>query len=118
MKISSKSKKKTFVAAIFSILFALGTSHCANLGQPQGLGPTGLLYASYSLGLSERNLPKLPLKKGKSCVKRYGFFFTSGNASIGSAANTSGIVEIYRIEKEATNYLSLYSSLCTIVWGI
>ncbi|MBM9548145.1 TRL-like family protein [Leptospira sp. 201903074] len=100
------------------VLMGIFTTGCANLGQPQGLGPTGLLYASYSLGLSERNLPKLPLKKGKACVKRYGFLFTSGNASIGSAANAGGIVDIYRIEKEATNYLSLYSSLCTVVWGI
>ncbi|PKA11792.1 TRL domain-containing protein [Leptospira meyeri] len=118
MKINSNSKRKKFIAAILAIFFNLWVNNCANFGQPQGIGPTGLLYASYSLGLSERNLPKLPLKKGKSCVKRYGFFFTSGNASIGSAANTSGIVEIYRIEKEATNYLSLYSSLCTVVWGI
>ncbi|EOQ97146.1 TRL-like family protein [Leptospira wolbachii serovar Codice str. CDC] len=104
----------------FGFLVSVGsfTAGCVNLGQPQGLGPTGLLYASYSLGLSERNLPKLPLKKGKACVKRYGFFFTSGNASIGSAANAGGIVDIYRIEKEATNYLSLYSSLCTVVSGI
>ncbi|XDD54174.1 TRL domain-containing protein [Leptospira sp. WS4.C2] len=100
------------------ILFGSFSTSCVNLGQPQGLGPTGLLYASYSLGLSERNLPKLPLKKGKACVKRYGFFFTTGNASIGSAANAGGIGDIYRIEKEATNYLSLYSSLCTVVWGI
>ncbi|PJZ83487.1 TRL domain-containing protein [Leptospira harrisiae] len=118
MKFSSKFKKTTFNAIILLIFLGIGITNCINLGQPQGLGPTGLIYASYSLGLSERSLPKLPLKKGKSCVKRYGFFFTSGNASIGAAANVSGIVEIYRIEKEATNYLSLYSSLCTVVWGI
>ncbi|EMY70276.1 TRL domain-containing protein [Leptospira vanthielii] len=102
----------------FIVLLGIFTTGCVNLGQPQGLGPTGLFYASYSLGLSERNLPKLPLKKGKACIKRYGFLFTSGNASIGTAANAGGIVDIYRIEKEATNYLSLYSSLCTVVWGI
>ncbi|MCW7491491.1 TRL-like family protein [Leptospira sp. 2 VSF19] len=101
-----------------AVFICLSITHCVNLGQPQGLGPTGILYASYSLGLSERNLPKLPLKKGKACVKRYGFLFTSGDASISEAANASGIVDIYRIEKEATNYLSLYSSLCTVVWGI
>lgn len=100
------------------VLIGFFINGCVNLGQPQGLGPTGLLYASYSLGLSERNLPKQPLKTGKACVKRYGFLFTSGNASIGTAASAGGIVDIYRIEKEATNYLSLYSSLCTVVWGI
>lgn len=118
MKISSKLKKKTLIVASLLSFFGFGSSYCVNLGQPQGLGPTGIFYASYSLGLSERNLPKLPLKKGKACVKRYGIFFTTGNASIGEAANASGIMDIYRIEKEATNYLSLYSSLCTVVWGI
>ncbi|TGL86652.1 TRL-like family protein [Leptospira congkakensis] len=117
MKLNFKLKTKSLVILV-SIALTLSICNCINLGQPQGLGPTGLLYASYSLGLSERNLPKLPLKKGKSCVKRYGFFFTSGNASIESAANAGEILDIYRIEKEATNYLSLYSSLCTVVWGI
>lgn len=107
----------SWTLTVLVLLSFLATS-CVNLGQPQGLGPTGILYASYSLGLSERNLPKSSLKKGKACVKRYGFFFTTGNASIGSAASAGGIVDIYRIEKEATNYLSLYSSLCTLVWGL
>ncbi|PJZ46948.1 TRL domain-containing protein [Leptospira brenneri] len=117
MKLNCKIKTKSFTLLLSGFLSIFFTN-CVNLGQPQGLGPTGLLYASYSLGLSERNLPKLPLKKGKACVKRYGFFFTTGNASIGSAANSGGIVDIYRIDKEATNYLSIYSSLCTVVWGI
>ncbi len=117
MNLISLPNKKSFLLLGFIIL-TLSINNCVNLGQPQGLGPTGILYASYSLGLSERNLPKLPLKKGKSCVKRYGFFFTSGNASIESAASAGEILDIYRIEKEATNYLSLYSSLCTVVWGI
>ncbi|TGL44200.1 TRL domain-containing protein [Leptospira perdikensis] len=115
-----KTKLISLSSSTLGVLFLLCSfsTSCLNLGQPQGLGPTGLLYASYSLGLSERNLPKFPLKKGKACVKRYGFFFTSGNASISSAANAGGIVDIYRIEKEATNYLSLYSSLCTVVSGL
>ncbi|MCW7457535.1 TRL-like family protein [Leptospira bandrabouensis] len=117
MKKDSRFISKSFVVLV-SLILAFLLTQCVNLGQPQGLGPTGILYASYSLGLSERNLPKLPLKKGKACVKRYGIFFTTGNASIGEAANASGIMDIYRIEKEATNYLSLYSSLCTVVWGI
>lgn len=117
MKKDSRFISKSF-AVLVSFILGFFLTQCVNLGQPQGLGPTGILYASYSLGLSERNLPKLPLKKGKACVKRYGIFFTTGNASISEAANASGIVDIYRIEKEATNYLSLYSSLCTVVWGI
>ncbi|TGM46979.1 TRL-like family protein [Leptospira biflexa] len=91
---------------------------CANLGQPQGLGPTGILYASYTLALSERPLPKQKLKQGKSCLKRMGILYVTGDASIESATKNASIREVFRIEKEATNYLSLYSTLCTVVWGI
>ncbi|EOQ89708.1 TRL-like family protein [Leptospira yanagawae serovar Saopaulo str. Sao Paulo = ATCC 700523] len=108
-------KIQIFWAFSFFIIFH---SSCANFGQPQGIGPTGLLYASYTLAVSERPLPKQPLKVGKSCLKRIGFFYVTGDASISAAASVGNIQEVFRIEKEATNYLSLYSTLCTVVGGI
>ncbi|TGL50420.1 TRL-like family protein [Leptospira kemamanensis] len=108
--------KKLFCCFVFLLLGF--TISCANLGQPQGLGPTGFLYASYTLAVSERPLPKQTLKQGKSCLKRIGFFYVTGDASITAAASDGNIQEVFRIEKEASNYLSLYSTLCTIVWGI
>ncbi|XDD42729.1 TRL domain-containing protein [Leptospira sp. WS60.C2] len=113
-----KTKLRSFFVPLW-IGLILGNMHsCANLGQPQGLGPSGLLYASYSLAVSERPLPKQPLKTGKACLKRIGFFYVTGDGSILSAAKNGEIQEVFRIEKEATNYLSLYSTLCTVVWGI
>ncbi|XDD46452.1 TRL domain-containing protein [Leptospira sp. WS39.C2] len=112
--------KKTFqnIKVYFFISSFIGlTSSCVNLGQPQGLGPTGILYASYTLAVSERPLTKQALKRGKACLKRIGFFYVTGDGSILSATEEGGIQEVFRIEKEATNYLSLYSTLCTIVWG-
>ncbi|GBF43486.1 TRL-like family protein [Leptospira ellinghausenii] len=114
MNVKLKSNQFYFVYFLFLSYF----SSCANLGQPQGLGPTGLLYASYTLAVSERPLPKQTLKQGKACLKRIGFFYVTGDGSILSAAQEGGILEVFRIEKEATNYLSLYSTLCTVVWGI
>ncbi|TGL65527.1 TRL domain-containing protein [Leptospira jelokensis] len=108
--------KFQFYCAIFFLILFL--SSCANFGQPQGIGPTGLFYASYTLAVSERPLPKQPLKVGKSCLKRIGFFYVTGDASISAAASVGNIQEVFRIEKEATNYLSLYSTLCTVVGGI
>ncbi|MGV3667207.1 MAG: TRL domain-containing protein [Leptospira bouyouniensis] len=113
--------KQKLLKHISNVLFGLTIGSfisCANIGQPQGIGPTGLIYASYTLALSERPLPKQTLKQGKACLKRYGFFYVTGDGSIHSAAENAGIQEIFRIEKEATNYLSLYSTLCTVVWGI
>ncbi|ABZ99481.1 Hypothetical protein LEPBI_I3420 [Leptospira biflexa serovar Patoc strain 'Patoc 1 (Paris)'] len=62
--------------------------------------------------------PKQTLKQGKSCLKRMGILYVTGDASIESATKNASIREVFRIEKEATNYLSLYSTLCTVVWGI
>jgi hypothetical protein len=90
---------------------------CVNLGNPQGIGPTGLLYSHYHLGYSENKSPDLPSKTGKACVKRYAFLFTAGDASIQAAANSGNITEIKSTDKEAFNVLMLYSSLCTIVRG-
>lgn len=99
------------------LLFPIFLSQCINFGHPQGLGPSGFFYASYTLGVSERKLTGNQMKKGKACVERIVFFYAKGNASIQAAANQGKIQEIFRIEKEANNYFSLYSELCTIVWG-
>jgi hypothetical protein len=110
-------RSKRFIFILFT-LFGLSVTQCANLSlNPQGLGPTGIIFSHYELGVSERKLTGVPLKKGKSCVQRIGFFYTRGNASIQSAANQGNIKEVFRINKEVLNVLSLYTELCTIVWG-
>lgn len=90
---------------------------CVNLGNPQGIGPTGLIYSHYHLGYSENKSPEVSTKTGRACVKRYAFLYTSGDASIQAAANEGNITEIKSTDKEALNILMLYSSLCTIVRG-
>ncbi|MCZ8341565.1 MAG: TRL-like family protein [Leptospira sp.] len=108
---------ESFLFSSFVLSFAFLTQ-CINLSSnSQGLGPTGILYSHYELGVSERKLSGMPLKKGKSCVERIGFFYTRGNASIQSAANQGNIKDVFRINKEVLNILSLYTELCTVVWG-
>jgi len=92
--------------------------NCINVGNPQGLGPTGLLYSNYKIGYSENLLPDKDTKIGKACTNRYFFFYTSGDSSITAAAKSANITEIKTVNKEAYNLLLLYSSLCTVVSGI
>ncbi|MDF3822106.1 TRL domain-containing protein [Leptospira sp. 96542] len=108
-------RQKFAIIALASFLFLV---HCINLGQPQGIGPTGLFYANYTLAVSETKYTTQTLKFGKACVERIGIFYTRGNAGILAAAYEGSIQQVYRVEKEATNILSLYSKLCTIVWGL
>jgi hypothetical protein len=93
-------------------------SHCVNLGNPQGIGPTGYLYSHYKLGYSENVLPDKETKTGKACTNRFFFLYTTGDSSIEAAAKSANIIEIKSTNKEAYNVLLLYSSLCTIVTGI
>lgn len=90
---------------------------CINLGNPQGVGPSGILYSHYTLGYSENVTPEKDTKSGKACTNRIFFLFTSGDSSIGAAARSGNITEVKTINKEAWNILLLYSSLCTIVTG-
>ena len=98
----------------FFFFFQLG---CVNLGNPQGLGPTGALYSSYRIGVSENKEIESASKTGKACLKRYAFLYVTGDASLEAAAKNGQIISIKSVNKEAFNVLSVYSSLCTIVTG-
>ncbi|TGN10922.1 TRL-like family protein [Leptospira ilyithenensis] len=98
-------------------LFFILHLNCVNLGNPQGLGPTGSLYSSYRIGVSENKEIEAASKMGKACLKRYAFLYVAGDASLEAAAKNGQIVSIKSINKEAFNILSVYSSLCTIVTG-
>ncbi len=90
---------------------------CVNLGNPQGLGPTGSLYSSYRIGVSENKEIESASKTGKACLKRYAFLYVTGDASLEAAAKNGQIISVKSINKEAYNVLMIYSSLCTIVTG-
>ncbi|WP_411824295.1 TRL-like family protein [Leptospira sp. 'Mane'] len=91
--------------------------NCVNLGNPQGLGPTGFIYSSYRIGVSQNKEIESASKTGRACVKRYIFLYTVGDASIEAAAKNGQIITVRTINKEAFNVLSVYSSLCTIITG-
>ena len=102
----------------FLLLFLFLNLNCVNLGNPQGLGPTGIIYSHYKIGFSENLIPEKDSKSGKACTKRIFFFYTSGDSSISAAAKSGNITDVKSVNKEAYNLLLLYSSLCTIVTGV
>ncbi|TGL63108.1 TRL-like family protein [Leptospira ognonensis] len=99
------------------LFFLMIHCQCINFGNPQGVGPTGIFYSHYTLGYSENVTPEKDTKVGKACTNRTFFLYTSGDSSIGAAARNGNITEIKSVNKEALNFLLLYSSLCTIVTG-
>jgi hypothetical protein len=108
---------KSFLYLLIVVLSFSSNTFCVNLGIPQGVGPSGYFYSHYTIGYSENVKPETASKIGRSCVNRYAFFYSSGDASIEAAALAGGITEIKTKNKEAYNYFLLYSSLCTIVTG-
>lgn len=90
---------------------------CVNLGTPQGLGPSGILYSSYQIGVSENQEVTTISKRGRACVERIGFFYTRGDASVETAAKNGSIQNIRTVDKQAFNVFLVYSYLCTVVTG-
>jgi len=102
---------------LFTILILFLNLQCINIGNPSGIGPSGVLYSHYKIGYSENLLPEKADKQGKACTHRYFFFYVTGDSSLGTAARNGSITEIKSINKEVYNYFLIYSSLCSIVTG-
>ena len=111
MKISS-SLKRHYLLMLVSLYL-----QCINLGNTQGVGPRGILYAEYKLGYFENTQPNASTKIGKACITRYFFFFSNGDSSTEAAARQAGITQIKSMHKEVKNFLSIYTTLCTVVSG-
>lgn len=104
------------VSIIIGVVSFLG--NCVNIGNPQGFGPTGMLFNSYKVGISGSNNVKAQ-KEGKACVLKISVFLTTGNASIEEAAASAGITRISSVSKEGLGFITpyIFHRLCTIVRG-
>lgn len=105
---------------VWVFLFSLGVSiqNCVNLGNPQGIGPTGFLYANYTIALSGTSTSYASAKEGRACVRRIFFLFTSGDAGVEAAVLEGSITTVHHIEREIQNYFLLYTKVCTVVRGL
>ncbi|MDX1959487.1 MAG: TRL domain-containing protein [Leptospiraceae bacterium] len=105
----------------FIILFTITLgllSNCINSGYTNGLGPEGLLYSNYKIGLSGNNNPTVIYSKvGRACVTRYLFLMTFGEAGVYEAATEGQVKDIKSIDREVLNILSIYTEACTVVRG-
>jgi len=116
-KIFNHLKFINLMQLIFAFVLLTFFNACINLGNPQGIGPSGYLYSNYTIGYSENEFIEKDTKIGEACTKRIFFFYTTGDSSIEAAAHSVGITKIKSVDKKAYNLLLFYSSLCTIVTG-
>lgn len=105
---------------VIILILASQCNFCLNLGNPQGLGPTGLIYANYRIGISPaHNKEKLPInfKLYKSCIERRFFWSTTGEANLEAIVASSQISRIHSIDREVKNIALVYTEICTIIRG-
>jgi hypothetical protein len=105
-------RKLTILALLTACILA--GQGCYNYGSPTGLGPTGALVTSATIGVSGQPGGSLT---GKSCVRRIYAFAVFGGGGLDEAARDGNINIIKSVDKEIFNILGLYSHMCTVVRG-
>jgi hypothetical protein len=101
-----------FIIILISLLI-----NCINTGNSNGLGPGGLIYTNYKIGLSGNNQAQLGAKKGKACVNKFFVWTTLGEADTREIALNAGIKDIKSIDREVFGFLNLFTNYCTVVTG-
>ena len=103
---------------LLSVLF-FSIGNCVTIGgNPQGFGPSGILYSNYKVGTSG-SVNLASTRVGTSCVHKISFIATFGDGSVEAAATEVGIKRVASVEKEGFGILNplIYFRLCTIVRG-
>ena len=90
-------------------------SGCAMTGGSSGTGGAWL-----TMGTTEGILVtahKAGTKTGTACTSNILGLYSSGDASIDTAAKAGGITNVSTVDRQYTNYAYFYGKMCTIVTG-
>lgn len=107
--------KKSMIFLILTISSLL-LNNCITIGYPTGFGPQGAIFSLTKQGVGTNGSMQGPMS-GKACSFKILAFFSIGDGSPNKAAKESGITNVYTVDKESLNILSIYSSLCSLVTG-
>ncbi|GIX42424.1 MAG: hypothetical protein KatS3mg129_2157 [Leptospiraceae bacterium] len=99
-------------------LFLLPIINCfALIGNPNGYGPTGLIFTKTKIGVSGTEI-KDNMIRSEACTGTYILILTTGEGTIEEAARKKNIRKIYLVENEMFGILGpLFSQMCTVVYG-
>lgn len=102
----------TLLLVLSSILIL---HNCYSIGNPIGIGPTGLLFTYNKIATSGKtsNAPKT----GQACSYRILDLVAAGEASVAQAASDGGITSIATIDKSNLGVLTIFIRSCTVVTG-
>lgn len=83
-----------------------------------GFGPGGSIYTSTKVGIDAAADGSLTgTKEGRACTSSILGWISTGDASLLTAAQSSGITTVRSVDLEGYSILGLYAELCTVVKG-
>ncbi|MFP5441585.1 MAG: TRL-like family protein [Gammaproteobacteria bacterium] len=82
------------------------------------VGPVpGWVYTNAKFPMLATGSSKEPTRVGRATVRSIFFAFSTGDASIQTAAQNGGITEIHHVDYEAQNVLGIVTDYTVVVYG-